>query len=223
MGLRPAWIQTSLRIRAVWSRSMLFAFSFSICYRVCNRTAWILIRLRGCASWSWSMLVANALGWFCHDAAQMCFKWKCNLNQRSFLWDFFSYLESEWQYDMITIRPYSDVFLKVNLYMNHRLFSIFNHQNAFHINMSNVTVQVNFLLFSKSKITHTTEFLFVLWSIDRCLFLVSTAFTNISNWYLLLFTCFCFRQCFNILSHASPRITFAYMLQSVHFFTFLCT
>jgi hypothetical protein len=45
MGLRPAWIQTSLRIRAVWSGSMLFAISFSTCYRVCKRTAWILIRL----------------------------------------------------------------------------------------------------------------------------------------------------------------------------------
>jgi hypothetical protein len=26
VGLRPAWIQTSLRIRAVWSGSMLFAY-----------------------------------------------------------------------------------------------------------------------------------------------------------------------------------------------------
>jgi hypothetical protein len=26
MGLRPAWIQTSLRIRKVWSGSMLFAY-----------------------------------------------------------------------------------------------------------------------------------------------------------------------------------------------------
>jgi hypothetical protein len=26
MGLRPGWIQTSLRIRAVWSGSMQFAF-----------------------------------------------------------------------------------------------------------------------------------------------------------------------------------------------------
>jgi hypothetical protein len=48
-GLWPAWIQTSLRICAVWSGSMLFAISFSTCYRVCKRTAWILIRLRGCA------------------------------------------------------------------------------------------------------------------------------------------------------------------------------
>jgi hypothetical protein len=57
MGLRPAWIQTSLRIRAVWSGSMLFPISFSTCYRVCKQTARILIRLRVC--------------WFCHDAAQM--------------------------------------------------------------------------------------------------------------------------------------------------------
>jgi hypothetical protein len=36
MGSRPAWIQISLRIRAVWSVSMLFAISFSTCYRVCK-------------------------------------------------------------------------------------------------------------------------------------------------------------------------------------------
>jgi hypothetical protein len=53
---------------------MLFAISFSTCYRVGKRTAWILIRLRGCAGWSGSMLVANALCWFCHDVAQICFK-----------------------------------------------------------------------------------------------------------------------------------------------------
>jgi hypothetical protein len=64
MGLRPAWIQTSLRIRAVRSGSILFAISFSTCYRVCKRTAWSLIRLRG---WSGSMLVANPLCLFCHD------------------------------------------------------------------------------------------------------------------------------------------------------------
>jgi hypothetical protein len=34
MGLLPAWIQISLRILAVWSGSMLFAISFSTCYRV---------------------------------------------------------------------------------------------------------------------------------------------------------------------------------------------
>jgi hypothetical protein len=44
--LRSAWFQTSLRIRVVWSRSMLFAISFTTCHRVCKRTAWILIRLR---------------------------------------------------------------------------------------------------------------------------------------------------------------------------------
>jgi hypothetical protein len=63
VGVRPAWIQTSLRLRAVWSGSMLFAISFSTCYRDCKRTAWILIRLRGCAGWSGSMLVANPLCW----------------------------------------------------------------------------------------------------------------------------------------------------------------
>jgi hypothetical protein len=73
MGLRPAWIQTSLRIRAVWSGSMLFAISFSTCYRICTRTAWMLIRLRGCAGWSGSMLVANPLCFFCHDAAHIIF------------------------------------------------------------------------------------------------------------------------------------------------------
>jgi hypothetical protein len=61
MRLRPAWIQTSLRIRAVWSGSMLFAISFSTCYRGCKRTA----------GWSGSMLAANPLCWCCRDAAQM--------------------------------------------------------------------------------------------------------------------------------------------------------
>jgi hypothetical protein len=74
MGLRSAWFHTSLRIRAVWSESMLFAISFSTCYRVCKRTAWILIRLRGCVGWSGSMLVANPLCWFCRDAAHFLFK-----------------------------------------------------------------------------------------------------------------------------------------------------
>jgi hypothetical protein len=50
--LLPAWIQTSLRIRAVWSGSILFAISFSTCNRVCKRTAWILIRQLGGACWS---------------------------------------------------------------------------------------------------------------------------------------------------------------------------
>jgi hypothetical protein len=40
LRLRPAWIQTSLRIRSVWSGSMLFATSFSTCYRVCKWTAY---------------------------------------------------------------------------------------------------------------------------------------------------------------------------------------
>jgi hypothetical protein len=41
MGLWPAWIQTSLRIRTVLSGSMLFAISFSTCYRVCKRTRYV--------------------------------------------------------------------------------------------------------------------------------------------------------------------------------------
>jgi hypothetical protein len=69
--LQPAWIQTSLRIRAVWSGSMLFALTFSICYTVCKQTAWILIRLYRCTGWSGSMLVANPLYWFCRDAAHI--------------------------------------------------------------------------------------------------------------------------------------------------------
>jgi hypothetical protein len=73
--LRPAWIQTSLRIRAVWSGSMLFAVSFSTCIRVGKRTAWILIRLRGCAGLSGSMLVTNPLCWFCRDAAHIRNGW----------------------------------------------------------------------------------------------------------------------------------------------------
>jgi hypothetical protein len=71
MGLRPAWIQTSPRIRAVWSGSMLFAISFSTCNRVGKRTTWILIRLCGCAGWSGSMLIANPLCWFRHGAAHL--------------------------------------------------------------------------------------------------------------------------------------------------------
>jgi hypothetical protein len=70
----PVWSKLILHlIRAVWTGSMLFAFSFSTCNRVCRRKAWILIRLRGCAGWSGSMLVANALCWFCHDAAHFTF------------------------------------------------------------------------------------------------------------------------------------------------------
>jgi hypothetical protein len=71
MRLRPAWVQTSLCIRAVRPGSMLFANSFSTYYWVCKRTSWILIKLRGCASWSGSMLVANPLCWFSRDAAQI--------------------------------------------------------------------------------------------------------------------------------------------------------
>jgi hypothetical protein len=40
MRLRPAWIQTSLPISAVWLGSMLFAISYSICNRVCKRGSW---------------------------------------------------------------------------------------------------------------------------------------------------------------------------------------
>jgi hypothetical protein len=39
MRLRPAWIQTSPSISAVWSGSMLFAISYFTCYWVCKRTA----------------------------------------------------------------------------------------------------------------------------------------------------------------------------------------
>jgi hypothetical protein len=77
MGSRPASIQTSLRIRKVWSGSMLLATSFSTCYRVSKRTAWILIRLRRCAGWPGSMLVANALCWFCYYAAHKCIWLRC--------------------------------------------------------------------------------------------------------------------------------------------------
>jgi hypothetical protein len=58
-------------IRAVWSGSMLFAISFSTRNRVGKRTTWILIGLLGCAGWSGSMLVANAVCWFCRDAAHL--------------------------------------------------------------------------------------------------------------------------------------------------------
>jgi hypothetical protein len=71
VGLRTAWIHSSLRLLTVWSGSMLFAISFPTCNRVCKRRAWILIRLRGCAGWSGSMLVAKPLLWFCHDAAHL--------------------------------------------------------------------------------------------------------------------------------------------------------
>jgi hypothetical protein len=38
-----------------------------------KRTTWFLIKLRGCAGWTGSMLVANALCWFCRDAAHMIY------------------------------------------------------------------------------------------------------------------------------------------------------
>jgi hypothetical protein len=68
VDLRPAWIQTSLHIHAVWSGSMLFAYQLYYKWRNWQRTAWILIRLGGCAGWSWSMLVTNPL---CHDLAHL--------------------------------------------------------------------------------------------------------------------------------------------------------
>jgi hypothetical protein len=40
MGLRPAWIQASLCIHAVWSGPMLFAISFCTCYRVVSEYQW---------------------------------------------------------------------------------------------------------------------------------------------------------------------------------------
>jgi hypothetical protein len=56
----------NLRIIFVYqTTSMLFAISFSTCYRLCKRTALILIRLRGCAGWSGStMLVLSWRGSF---------------------------------------------------------------------------------------------------------------------------------------------------------------
>jgi hypothetical protein len=41
VSLRPAWIKTSLRLRAVWIGSMLFAICFSTCNRLGKRTACI--------------------------------------------------------------------------------------------------------------------------------------------------------------------------------------
>jgi hypothetical protein len=70
-------VMTKPKICAVWSGSMLFAFSFPTCNRVCRLTAWILIRLRECAGWSGSMLVANPLCWFCRDVAQFFFCLSC--------------------------------------------------------------------------------------------------------------------------------------------------
>jgi hypothetical protein len=68
MGLRPAWIQTSLRIRAVWSGSMLFAISFFTCYRVCKRTAWIHAGRKPVMlvlSWRGSIMIYFTMLW-CH-------------------------------------------------------------------------------------------------------------------------------------------------------------
>jgi hypothetical protein len=45
MGLRPAWIQTCLRIRAVWSGSMLFAYQPFYKSSYWKRTAWILEKI----------------------------------------------------------------------------------------------------------------------------------------------------------------------------------
>jgi hypothetical protein len=72
VGLRPAWIQTR-------PGSLLFAYQLYYKWRNWQRITLILIRLRGCAGWSGSMLVANALRWFCRDAAQLLiatFQWK---------------------------------------------------------------------------------------------------------------------------------------------------
>jgi hypothetical protein len=44
MRLRPAWIQTSLPIRAGWLGSMLITYQPFDKYRNLKRTAWILIR-----------------------------------------------------------------------------------------------------------------------------------------------------------------------------------
>jgi hypothetical protein len=67
MRLRPAWIQPSLRVRAVLSGSMLFAISVSTCYRVGKQTAWLV-------AWSTNLRIriANPLCWFCHGTAHMC-------------------------------------------------------------------------------------------------------------------------------------------------------
>jgi hypothetical protein len=72
MGLRPAWTQTSLRIRAVWSGSMLFATSRETDSE--QHGSW-----SDCADagWSGSMLDANPLCWFCRDAAHVMFIYLC--------------------------------------------------------------------------------------------------------------------------------------------------
>ena len=57
--VRPAKIQISLRIRAVWSESSLGAFWIARMESVFVRTTKTLIRLRGCAGWSESSLCAH--------------------------------------------------------------------------------------------------------------------------------------------------------------------
>jgi hypothetical protein len=72
MGLLPAWIQTSLRIRTVWSKDPCCSLSVSL------RAIGFVSEQHGswsdCAGWSGSMLVANPWCWFCHGAAHLSFK-----------------------------------------------------------------------------------------------------------------------------------------------------
>jgi hypothetical protein len=68
MGLRPAWIQTSLiRIHAVRLPTLLQV------EKLIANSMDPDLRLRGCADWSGSMLVANALRWFCRYAAHIIY------------------------------------------------------------------------------------------------------------------------------------------------------
>jgi hypothetical protein len=105
-GKKPskhAYIREKVKISFVHGINciLLFAFSFSTCNRVCKRTAWILTRLRGCAGWSGSMLAANALCWFCRDAAHMlCFVTTC------FLHDCIYRVVISWY--LVPHTPYSD-------------------------------------------------------------------------------------------------------------------
>jgi hypothetical protein len=55
--LRPAWIQTNLHIRAVWSGYMLFTYKHYYKFSNWWRTSWFPITLCWCACWSRSMLV----------------------------------------------------------------------------------------------------------------------------------------------------------------------
>jgi hypothetical protein len=86
MRLRPAWNKSSLRVRAVWSESMLFAITCSNCNSVGKRIALIMIRLRAFTGWSVSRLVANALCWFCHDVAHFNSCWR-DTHDNVALWD----------------------------------------------------------------------------------------------------------------------------------------